>query len=125
MGGLRAKCRWCCRFIPSRERSVSAVSLTQYRITLHGRDLHFVAYEATPGNARRGEPYQPPMWYLMSEGKRHPVMEHIEGQSLAGLDKALREWAEANAFGPVAAPAMRAQFRRQTGDLRPDDWWGA
>jgi hypothetical protein len=104
---------------------VSAASPTQHRITLHGRVLHFVAYEAEPAEPRRGEPSRPPMWYLMSEGKRHPVMEHLVGQSLAALDRTLREWAEANAFGPVAAPTMRAQFQRQTADLRQGDWWGA
>jgi len=103
---------------------VSAAS-PQHRITLHGRILHFVAYEGAPANSRRGEPSRPSMWYLMSEGKRHPVMEHLEGQPLAELDLILREWAEANAFGPVAAPAMRAQFHRQTADLRQGDWWGA
>ncbi len=104
---------------------MSATSLTQHRISLHGRDLHFVAYEATEADSRRGELRQPAMWYLMSEGKRHPVMECIPGQPLAALDLNLREWAEANAFGPVAARAMRAQFHRQTADLRKADQWGA
>jgi hypothetical protein len=92
---------------------------------MHGRHLHFVAYESAPANARRGEPSRAAMWYLMSEGKRHPVMEHLAGQPLAALDLTLRDWAETNAFGPVPASAMRAQFHRQTADLRQGDWWGA
>ncbi len=103
---------------------MSAANFKQHRITLHGRDLHFVAYEGTPANDRRGESPHPPMWYLMSEGKRHPVMEQVVGQPLAALDQALRGWAEANAFGAVAPRQIRAQLRRHTADLRQRDWWG-
>jgi hypothetical protein len=98
---------------------------TQHRITLHGRNLHFVGYEGIPANVRRGEAARPPMWYLMSEGKRHPVMEQMLGQPLEALDQALRTWAEANAFGAVAPRQVVAQLRRHTATLQQRDWWGA
>jgi hypothetical protein len=97
----------------------------QYRITLHGRELHFVAYEGIPANTRRGEPAVPPTWYLMSGGKRHRVMEHLIGQPVAELDSALRQWAEENAFGPASDREVRAQLRRQTADVQREDWWSA
>ena len=97
----------------------------QHRITLHGRELHFVAYEGIPANARRGEPAVPPTWYLMSEGKRHRVMEYLIGQPVAELDSALRQWAEENAFGPASDRQVRAQLRRHTAHVRREDWWAA
>jgi len=97
----------------------------QHRITLHGRELHFVAYEGIPANERRGEPAVPPMWYLMSGGKRHRVMECLIGQSVEERDAALRKWAEENAIGPVSDRETLTQMRKQTADVRRDDWWSA
>ena len=91
----------------------------QHRITLHGRELHFVAYEGVPANAKRKELAIVPTWYLMSEGKRHPVMEHQIGQPLAEIDIALRQWAEENAFGSGTPRRMQAALRRHTADLSP------
>ena len=79
---------------------MSAPQAQQHRITLHGRELHFVAYEGIPANTRRGEPAVPPTWYLMSGGKRHKVMECLIGQPVEERDAALRKWAEENAVGP-------------------------
>jgi hypothetical protein len=95
----------------------------QHRIILNGREFHFVAYEGVPANLRRSEPAVPPMWYLMTEGKRHPVMEHLTGQPVEELDSALRQWVEANAVGPVSPRQVRAQRRRDTADIRREDWW--
>lgn len=97
----------------------------QHRIILHGRELHFVAYEGVPANARRREPAIPPMWYLMSGGKRHRVMEYLIGQPAAEVDGALRQWAEENAFGPAGDREVRAHRRRGTPDIDPEDWWTA
>lgn len=97
----------------------------QHRIILHGRELHFVAYEGVPANARRGEPAVPPMWYLMSAGKRHRVMEYSIGQSTMEVDGALRQWAEENAFGPAGNREVRTHRRRGTADIRREDWWSA
>jgi len=107
------------------ENHLSALHPTQHRVTLHGRELHFVAYEGTPANDRRGIAASPPMWYLMSQGKRHPVMEQVPGQSLEDIDRALCAWAEANAFGAVTPSESQAQLRRHTADLRQRDRWGA
>lgn len=95
----------------------------QHRITLHGRELHFVAYEGIPANKRTGEPAVAPMWYLMSAGKRHRVMEHVPGLPAEDLDRALREWAETNAFGPLSPKQVGNRLRRQTADVRREDWW--
>ncbi len=97
----------------------------QHRITLHGRELHFVAYEGVPANEKRKVPAVVPTWYLMSEGKRHPVMEHLIGQPLAETDLALRQWAEEHAFGAGKPRHMRAALRHHTADLKRDDWWAA
>jgi hypothetical protein len=97
----------------------------QLRITLHGRELHFVAYEGIPANVRRGEPAVPPTWYLMSGGKRHRVMEYLIGQPVAERDNALRQWAEENALGPASDREVRAQLRKQTADVQREDWWSA
>jgi len=95
----------------------------QHHITLQGRSLHFVAYGGTPANERRHEAAQPAMWYLMSEGKRHPVMPHVADQPLADLDRALRRWAKANACGPVSHSEMQARLRQATADLSRHEWW--
>jgi hypothetical protein len=104
---------------------MSAHKPEQIRITLHGRELHFVAYEGIPANARRGEPAVPPTWYLMSGGKRHRVMEYLIGQPVAERDAALKAWAEANAMGPASDQEVRAQLRRTTADVQREDWWAA
>ncbi len=101
---------------------MSGPKTEQHRLTLHSRELHFVAYEGIPANARRGEPAVPPSWYLMSGGKRHRVMEWLIGQSVEERDSALRKWAEENAMGPIADREVRAKFRRQTADVRREDW---
>jgi hypothetical protein len=95
----------------------------QHRITLHGRELHFVAYEGIPANERRGQAAVPPAWYLMSGGKRHRVMEYVIGQTVEERDLALRQWAEENAMGPATDRQVRARFRKDTADVRRDDWW--
>ena len=99
------------------------IKLEQHRITLHGRHLHFVAYEAIPANDRRKEPGVPSTWYLMTEGKRHPVMLYDAEQTLPELDVALRRWAEENACGPVTPAVMQPRLRRATATIRRDDWW--
>ena len=104
---------------------MSAYKAEQHRFLLHGRDLHFVSYEGTPANAKHGQDAIPAMWYLMSEGKRHPVMLHVVGQNPEELDRELRHWAEENAFGPVASGVMRTRLGRHSADLRTRDWWGA
>jgi len=102
---------------------MSAPQAQQHRITLHGRELHFVAYEGIPANTRRGEPAVPPTWYLMSGGKRHKVMECLIGQPVEERDAALKKWAEENAVGPISDEKVRARFRKETADVRRETWW--
>jgi hypothetical protein len=104
---------------------MAAPKAEQHRVTLQGRELHFVAYEGIPANARRGEPAVPPTWYLMSWGKRYRVMEYLIGQPVEERDRALRKWAEENALGPATDRQVRAQLRKQTADVRREDWWSA
>jgi len=89
---------------------VSSYRSEQRRLTHRGREFHFVSYEGRPANERRGETALPPMWYLMSEGKRSPVMSQIAGQELAALDRALIAWLDEHVFEkPLdAAPGRRA-----------------
>jgi hypothetical protein len=72
----------------------------QHFLTLHGRRLHFVAYEEQPGNARRGIESVPAMWFLMAGSARCPVMAFDADQPEDELTQALARWAESNAFGP-------------------------
>jgi hypothetical protein len=77
---------------------VSQHKVEQRRLSHRGRVFHFVAYEGVPANERRGQPAVPPMWHLMNEGKRRPVMEHLLGQELEQLDTALLQWVEQNVY---------------------------
>lgn len=83
----------------------------QHRLEVHGRTLHFVAYEGRPEHVGRGEAAEGPMWYLMCEGHRKPVMPHTAGQPAGERDVALLKWAMANAIDPNAVrrpPRARA-----------------
>jgi len=42
------------------------------------------------------------MWFLMNEGKRRPVMDHVVGQESSETDRALIRWVEQEVFGSVA-----------------------
>jgi hypothetical protein len=75
------------------------VKSEQRRVTVGGREFHFVSYEGRPPNPRRGEEGTPAMWFLMSAGTRWPVMRHTPGQNVGELDAALRRWLEENVFG--------------------------
>lgn len=80
------------------EQLVSAYKVEQRRLTYRGRVFHFVSYEAVPANERRGVQAVPPMWHLMNEGKRRPVMPHMLGQEPDDLDAALLRWVEETIF---------------------------
>ncbi|MGQ0640669.1 MAG: hypothetical protein ACT4P6_07845 [Gemmatimonadaceae bacterium] len=79
---------------------MSPHKVEQRRLTHRGRVFHFVAYEGVPANERRGQLAVPPMWHLMNEGSRRPVMEHLLGQELADLDAALLHWVEETIYAP-------------------------
>ena len=78
---------------------VSPHKVEQRRLSHRGRVFHFVAYEGVPANERRGQPSVPPMWHLMNEGKRRPVMKHLLGQELEELDAALLRWVDQQVYG--------------------------
>jgi hypothetical protein len=71
----------------------------QQHIRLHGRDLHFVAYEEQPANVRRGIAMVPAMWYMMAGTNRCSVMQFDPDQPAPDVVRALTQWAECNAFG--------------------------
>jgi hypothetical protein len=96
--------------VHSSEFSVSNHKVEQRRLSHRGREFHFVSYEAQAANERRGEAAIPPMWYLMNEGKRRPVLPHVPGQELVELDGALIRWVEEQVFGGTR-PLQRQRER--------------
>lgn len=95
------------RSVYSSELPVSSHKVEQRRLSHRGREFHFVSYEAQVANERRGEPAMPPMWYLMNEGKRRPVLPHVPGQELVELDGALLRWVDEQVFGTRTVPLQR------------------
>jgi hypothetical protein len=80
---------------------MTAPKCEQRRVSVGDREYHFVSYEERAPNPRRGEEALPPMWFLMSAGKRFPVMPHVAGQDLGELDEALRRWIEENVLDRI------------------------
>ena len=78
---------------------MSSHKVEQRRLSHRGREFHFVSYDAQLANERRGVEAVPPMWYLMIEGKRRPVLLHEPGQDLIALDEALLRWLDEHVFG--------------------------
>jgi hypothetical protein len=86
---------------------VSSHKVEQRRLHHRGREFHFVSYDAQVANERRGEVAVPPMWYLMNEGKRRPVLPHVPGQELMELDDALLRWVDEQVFGATHSSPPR------------------
>lgn len=96
---------------------MSSPRTLQQFITVRGRRLHFVAYDAQPGNPRRGIEAVPAMWCMMAGLTRCPVMAFDPAQPEADRAKALERWAEHNAFGAAApVPQPQPQPHRGAGD---------
>lgn len=93
--------------VHSNESSVSSHKVEQRRLHHRGREFHFVSYDAQVANERRGEVAIPPMWYLMNEGKRRPVLPHVPGQELMELDGALLRWVDEQVFGATTPSIAR------------------
>lgn len=97
---------------------MSSFKVEQRRLLFRGREFHFVSYEGRPANERKGDPAEPPMWYLMAEGKRRAVMPHTAGDDPALVDRALLRWLEEHIFPnsesppPSTAPAAPPRRRR-------------
>jgi len=105
---------------------VSAFKPEQRRLTIRGRIFHFVSYEGQPANARRSQLPSPPMWFLMVEGRRCPVLPFDPDQSSSQVDAALSAWAEENALGPARPSPVKPITKPRLGaqDPRSDNWWG-
>jgi hypothetical protein len=77
---------------------MSSFKLEQRRLTLRGREFHFVSYEGQLANAARHQPATIPTWFLMNAGKRWPVIAHQPGQEIDELDRLLAQWLEQHVF---------------------------
>lgn len=77
---------------------MGAYKVEQHRLIYKEREFHFVSYDARPANERRGEEALPPMWFLMSAGRRVPVLPQTAGQDPERLERAFREWLDHNVF---------------------------
>lgn len=77
---------------------MSSFKLEQRRLTLRGREFHFVSYEGQLANAARHQPATIPTWFLMNAGKRWPVIAHQPGQETDELDRLLAQWLEQHVF---------------------------
>ena len=93
------------------EHLLSNHKVEQRRLYHRGREFHFVSYDAQIANERRGQTAMPPMWYLMIEGKRRPVLPHTPGQELVELDDALLKWVDEQVFGLVAVTSPRQRLK--------------
>jgi hypothetical protein len=78
---------------------VSSYKVEQHRVHYQGRDFHFVSYDGSPANERRGEPSVPPMWYLMGPGRRWPVMPQVLGQQEEDIVRGLVAWLRDQGLG--------------------------
>jgi hypothetical protein len=103
---------------------VSTFTPQQRHLTIRGRPFHFVSYEGRPANPRREQPSYPPMWYLMVEGRRYPVLPCDPSLSLPQLDAALCAWAEDNALGPADATPVVPAIQATSPNRRYRNWWG-
>jgi hypothetical protein len=76
---------------------MSTYVVEQRRVAHKGRDFHFVSYEGHVDKASKSQ--GPPMWFLMSAGKRWQVMEQTRGQPAEELDVMLVNWLDKHIFG--------------------------
>ena len=71
---------------------MTSYKIEQQHVHHGGRDFHFVTYDATPANEKKGESAVPMMWYLMGPARRWAVMPHVVGQPEAEVVKGLTGW---------------------------------
>jgi len=77
---------------------MSSFKPEQRRVTLRGREFHFVSYEGQQANPARHQVAMDPMWFLMNAGKRWPVIPHQPGLEPGELDRQLAQWLEQHVF---------------------------
>ena len=90
---------------------MSAFKPQQRYLVIDNRTFHFVSYEAQEPNPRRGVAGNPPMWFLMVEGRRWPALPYDPDQDLLDADEALTKWVRANALPPRGSPPPRRDSR--------------
>jgi hypothetical protein len=71
---------------------MTAYKNAQQHVVMKGRDFHFVSYDGTPANEKRGIAETGPMWYLMGPNKRWPVMPHLIDQPDEEVLTGLKTW---------------------------------
>ena len=81
---------------------MGSYKVEQHRVKHRDREFHFVSYDARPANERRGEEELPPMWFLMSDANRIPVMPQTPGQDAEELEDLFRTWLEENVYAGFA-----------------------
>ena len=77
---------------------MSSFKLEQRRLTLRGREFHFVSYEGQPENVARRQPATAPTWFLMCAGKRWPAIPHQPEMAADDVDRHLAAWVEQHVF---------------------------
>ena len=85
-------------FVSQPDIPVSSLRVEQRRLLVRGRTFHFVSYDGIPANVARQIAATAPTWFMMSAGKRWPVMPHVSGQDSADVDRLLAEWVEQHVF---------------------------
>ena len=71
---------------------MTAYKNAQQHVVMKGRDFHFVSYDGTPANEKRGIAETGPMWYLMGPNKRWPAMPHVQDQPDDEVLTELKSW---------------------------------
>src|SRR5678815_65290 len=64
-GGKRLDYRVRSAALSYSTRQMTAYKNAQQHVVMKGRDFHFVSYDGTPANEKRGIVETGPMWYLM------------------------------------------------------------
>jgi hypothetical protein len=82
---------------------MSRYKIQQRQLPYRGKVFHFVSYEGEPPNPSKLLLGTSPTWFLMTAGKRWPVMTEEPGMSVEELDRHLTEWLEANVFSKAPA----------------------
>jgi len=82
---------------------MSSYKTDQHHLIHRGREFHFVSYEACHANPRKGEVAMPATWFLMSAGKRWPVITQMPDQDPNKLIAALTHWLDRNVFSSSPA----------------------
>jgi len=75
---------------------MSSYKTDQQRVVHRGREFHFVSYEGRVADPGKNLEAVPPTWYLMSGGKRFPVMPQVAGQEVAQLHQHFIHWLDEN-----------------------------